>query len=133
MLVTDFWAAYGAVGRTKQKCWPHLLREREEVDARSDNGGDWPAFAERLRRIDGDAIRLGLRRPTLPADEFGMKRPRLHSRITNLAIGDRAHAHACRLAKRLHEYGVELLTFVVVRGRGRPRTTTRSVRCVRRC
>ena len=36
VLVSDFWAAYDAVGRTKQKCWPHLLRDLKEVDAGSD-------------------------------------------------------------------------------------------------
>ena len=40
VLVTDFWAAYDAVGRAKQKCWPHLLRELTEVDAGPDNSGD---------------------------------------------------------------------------------------------
>ena len=60
ILVTDFWAAYDAVGRTKQKCWPHLLRDLKEVDAGSDNGGDWGAFAKRLRRIYGDAVRFEL-------------------------------------------------------------------------
>ena len=116
VLVTDFWAAYDAVGRTKQKCWPHLLRELKEVDASSDASGDWPAFAKRLRRIYGDAIRLELTRPTLPADEFGMKLVRLHGRITDLAVGDWAHGHARRLAKRLHKYGAELLTFVEFEG-----------------
>jgi len=116
VLVTDFWAAYDAVGRTKQKCWPHLLRELKEVDAGSDNGGDWPAFAKRLRRIYGDAIRLELARPTLPADEFGMKLARLHGRITDLAVGDWANPHARRLAKRLSKYGAQLLTFVEFEG-----------------
>lgn len=116
VLVTDFRAAYDAVGRTKQKCWPHLLRELKEVDAGSDNGGDWPAFAKRLRRIYGDAIRLELARPTLPADEFGMKLARLHGRITDLAVGDWANPHARRLAKRLSKYGAQLLTFVEFEG-----------------
>lgn len=116
VLVTDFWAAYDAVGRTKQKCWPHLLRELKEVDAGSDNGGDWPAFAKRLRRIYGDAIRLELARPTLPDEDFGRKLSLLHGRVTDLAVGDWAHAHARRLAKRLHKYGAELLTFVEFEG-----------------
>jgi len=116
VLVTDFWAAYDAVGRTKQKCWPHLLRELKEADAGSDNGGDWPAFAKRLRRVYGDAIRLELARPTLPDEDFGRKLSLLHDRITDLAVGDWAHAHARRLAKRLHKYGAELLTFVEFEG-----------------
>ncbi len=34
VLVSDFWAAYDAVGRTKPKCWPHRLRDLKEVDTR---------------------------------------------------------------------------------------------------
>jgi transposase len=116
VLVTDFWAAYDAVGRTKQKCWPHLLRELKEVDAGSDAGDDWPMFAKRLRRIYGDAIRLELARPRLPAEDLGRKLARLHARITDLATGDWGNAHAQRLAKRLHKYGAELLTFVEFEG-----------------
>lgn len=116
VLVTDFWAAYDAVGRAKQKCWPHLLRELQEVDAGSDAGGDWPAFAKLLRRIYGDAIRLELARGAKPPDEYEMKLARLHGRIVELSIGDWANPHARRLAKRLHKYGAELLTFVEFEG-----------------
>jgi transposase len=116
VLVTDFWAAYDAVGRTKQKCWPHLLRELKEVDAGSDNGGDWPVFAKRLRRIYGDAIRLELARPECPPEDFGRRLALLHRRISDLAVGAWAHADAVRLAKRLHKYGAELLTFVEFEG-----------------
>jgi transposase len=116
VLVTDFWAAYDAVGRAKQKCWPHLLRELKAVDAGADAGGDWPAFAKLLRRIYGDAIRLELARGVKPADEYGMKLARLHGRIVDLSVGAWANAHARRLARRLHKYGTELLTFVEFEG-----------------
>ena len=116
VLVSDFWAAYDAVGRTKQKCWPHLLRELKDVDAGSDAGGDWPVFAKRLRRIYGDAIRLELARPEFPPEDFGRRLSLLHSRISDLAAGEWAHADAVRLAKRLHKYGAELLTFVEFEG-----------------
>jgi transposase len=102
VLVSDFWAAYDAVGRTKQKCWPHLLRELKEVDAGSEAGGDWPEFATRLRRIYGDAVRLELARGVKPPEEYDRKLSRLHGRIAELSIGAWANAHAARLAKRLH-------------------------------
>ena len=116
ILVTDFWKAYDAIGRTKQKCWPHLLRELKEVDAGSDNGGDWAAFAKRLRRVYGDAVRLELTRGVKPSDEYDMKLSRLHGRIVDLSTGDWSNTHARRLAKRLHKYGEELLTFVEFEG-----------------
>lgn len=115
ILVTDFWAAYDVIGRTKQKCWPHLLRELKEVDKDS-AGGDWLEFAKRLRRIYGDAIRLELKRVSLSADEFGTKLSRLHGRIVDLSIGAWSNTHARRLAKRLGKYGAELLTFVEFEG-----------------
>lgn len=116
VLVTDFWAAYDAVGRTKQKCWPHLLRELTEVDEGSGCGGDWPAFAKRLRRVYSDAIRLELARGVTPAEEYDRKLSLLHGRISELGIESWANPHACRLAKRLNKYGGELLTFVEFEG-----------------
>lgn len=116
VLVTDFWAAYDAVGRAKQKCWPHLLRELKEVDAGSDAGGDWPDFARRLRRVFGDAVRLELTRGVKPPDEYGLKLSRLHARVVDLSVGDWSNPHARRLAKRLYKYGAELLTFVEFEG-----------------
>jgi transposase len=112
VLVSDFWAAYDAVGRTRQKCWPHLLRELKEVDKGSEAGHDWPDFAKRLRRIYGDAIRLEAKRSTLAAEDFAMKLCRLHGRVADLACQAWTNPHATRLAKRLHKYGAELLTFV---------------------
>ncbi len=116
VLVSDFWAAYDAVGRTKQKCWPHLLRELKEVDTGSEAGGDWPEFAKRLRRLYGDATRLELTRGVKPEEEYDQKLSRLHGRIVELSIGDWSNTHARRLAKRLDKYGAELLTFVEFEG-----------------
>jgi transposase len=116
VLVSDFWAAYDAVGRTKQKCWPHLLRELKEVEESSGNGGDWPAFAKRLRRVYADAIRLESGRGVMPSAEHGMKLARLHGRISGLGTEAWTNPHAQRLGKRLHKYGGELLTFVEFEG-----------------
>jgi transposase len=116
ILVTDFWKAYDAIGRTKQKCWPHLLRELKEIDAGSEGGGDWAEFAPRLRRVYGDAIRLEAQRGTWPADVYARRLAALHRRIVDLSVGAWTNAHARRLAKRLNEYGHELLTFVEFEG-----------------
>jgi len=116
VLVSDFWAAYDAVGRTKQKCWPHLLRELTEVDDGSEGGGDWPAFAKRLRRVYADAIRLELARGDRPTEGYDRKLSLLHGRITELGFEPWTNPHACRLAKRLSKYGEELLTFVEFEG-----------------
>lgn len=116
ILVTDFWKAYDAIGRTKQKCWPHLLRELKEIDAGLEGGADWAEFAKRLRRVYGDAIRLEAQRGTLPSDVYARRLAALHRRIGELSIHAWTNAHARRLARRLKEYGHELLTFVEFEG-----------------
>jgi transposase len=116
ILVTDFWKAYDAIGRTKQKCWPHLLRELKEVDNGSEGDGDWAAFAKRLRRLYGDAVRLESRRDALDPDAFARKLCALHGRIVDLSIGPWTNAHARRLGNRLRDYGGQLLTFVEFEG-----------------
>jgi transposase len=116
VLVSDFWAAYDAVGRMKQKCWPHLLRDLKEVDEGTDGGDDWPAFAKRLRRVYTDAVRLAAARPTMPGEEHELKLAKLHGRIIELAMTEWDNGQARRLAKRLRRYGDELLTFVECEG-----------------
>lgn len=112
VLVTDFWAAYDAVARLQQKCWPHLLRDLKEVDAGAENGGDWPDFTKRLRRLYGDAIRLAAARPRVPADAYDRRHALLQGRMIDLAAADWVNPHARRLAKRLEKHGEFLLTFV---------------------
>jgi transposase len=116
VLVSDFWAAYDAVGRMKQKCWPHLLRDVKEVDKGTENGDDWSEFAKRLRRVYTDAIRLAAARQTMPKDEHELKLAKLQGRIIELAMSVWENGHARRLAKRLKKYGDELLTFVECEG-----------------
>jgi transposase len=116
VLVTDFWKAYDAIGRTKQKCWPHLLRDLKEIDEGSEARGDWPEFAKRLRRIYGDAIRLETKRDVLPFNIFSQRLAALHRRMHDLSIEEWSNTHARRLAKRLRAYGADLLTFVEFEG-----------------
>ena len=95
----------------------------------TDAGGDWPAFAKRLRRIYADAIRLEQRdrgrRGSTP------RLARLHGRLIDLAL---ALGEPARPAWRSDcgKYGDELFTFVELAGVP-SRTTTRSGRSARRC
>lgn len=116
ILVSDFWAAYDAIGRYHQKCWPHLLRDLQAVHESSENGDDWPDFYKRLRRVYGDAIRLVAARPTLPASAYDLKLAKLQGRLVDLAATDWVNSHAQRLAQRLAKYGDDLLTFVEFEG-----------------
>ena len=111
-LVTDFWAAYDAVGcAAHQRCWPHLLRELKAVDE-SGAGDDWPSFARRLRRVYGDAIKLSTQHGRMPLEDYEVAIARLEGRLIELAVTDWTQADARRLASRLYKYDGQLLTFL---------------------
>jgi transposase len=112
VLVSDFWAAYDAVGQLQQKCWPHLLRDLKEVSAGRDNGEDWGVFEKRLRRVYGDAIRLVAARAAMTSEVYDRRQALLEGRLIGLGREEWQNAQARRLAKRLERYGDYLLTFV---------------------
>lgn len=110
-LVSDFWGPYNAVAcAQRQKCIPHLLRELKKVDHYHRPGGDWPAFAKKLRRLVRDGLRL--RQRERPAAECAAGRPRLEARLQALIAHPWENAHARRLVKRLRRHAHELFTFL---------------------
>jgi transposase len=116
VLVTDFWKAYDVVTTRRQKCWPHLLRELSATDDGRENGEDWPGFSKKLWRIYGDAVRLEAGIEAMGQDTYDSRVARLHTRVADLAAQAWANRHARRLAKRLAEYGEDLLRFLHVEG-----------------
>jgi transposase len=111
-LVTDFWGAYNAVAcAKKQKCLVHLLRELKTVEKYGRPGPNWPAFAKKLRRLLGDAIRLK-KRDEVPAEEHASRRARLAARLDELIATEWEDKDAKRLIKRLKRHRDELLTFL---------------------
>jgi transposase len=113
VLVTDFWAAYNALRARvgdRQCCLAHLLRELEKVDQHN-SSAEWQAFAKKLRRLLGDAIRLRKREDFDP-DRYGSRIRRIDGRLMALARGTYADADASRLAKRLRKHCDELFTFL---------------------
>jgi transposase len=110
-LVSDFWGAYNAVAcARRQKCLPHLLRELKKVDHYHRPGGDWTAFAKKLRRLVRDGLRL--RQRQRPAAECAAGRQRLEARLQQLIAQPWGNAHARRLVKRLRRHAQELFTFL---------------------
>jgi transposase len=110
-LVTDFWAAYGAVeSGDKQKCWAHLLRE---LDApKEPPGPDWERFGRRVRRLFKEAIELRAQREKLAEADYDLAVSRLENRALRLEDEPWESADARRLAKRLAKHGAELFTFL---------------------
>jgi transposase len=111
-LVTDFWGAYNAVVcARKQKCLVHLLRELKTVEKYGRPGPNWPAFAKKLRRLLGDAIRLK-KREGVAAEGDASRRARLTARLDELIATGSEDKDAKRLIKRLRRHRDELLTFL---------------------
>ncbi len=112
-LVTDFWGAYNAVScAARQTCLVHLLRELEQTEQYKSPGEAWPAFAKKLRRLVGDAIRLWRKQPELAADSYASRRDCLHRRLAELVDAPWEDAHARRLVKRLRRHQGDVFTFL---------------------
>jgi len=112
-LVTDFWAAYNAVVcALRQTCLVHLLRELEHTEKYKSPGKHWPAFAKKLRRLLGDAIRLWRRRDEMPQASYASRRQRLAARLQELIDTPWKDRHAKRLVKRLRRHQNDLFTFL---------------------
>jgi transposase len=118
VLVSDFWSAYNAVVcSSRQTCLAHLLRDLEHVELYKHPGRDWPAFAKKLRRLLGDAMRLKRRSAalpgdTVPAETFPSRRQCLETRLDELIATPWEDKQARRLIKRLRRHRHDLLTFL---------------------
>ena len=112
VLVTDFWAAYGAVAcAARQACLPHLFREIEKVD-QEDDTPTWIEFRKKLKRLLRDAVRLGAERAELPVESFASRRALLDHRRDELLAAPWDNDNARRLIKRLRRYCDALFTFL---------------------
>ncbi len=109
-LVTDFWAptTRSRVADGKNAC-AHLLRELKKVQHYHRPGGDWPAFAKKLKRLLRDGLRL---RRAGPGLALPVARQRLEERLQRLIDTPWQNAHVRRLVKRLRRHRTELFTFL---------------------
>jgi transposase len=112
-LVSDFWGAYNAVVcAARQGCLVHLLRDLETVDRYARGGQHWAAFAKKLRRLVGDAIRLWRQKADIAAEVFASRRQRLEGRLDELIETPWEDKQAKRLIKRLRRHRHDLFTFL---------------------
>ena len=112
-LVTDFWGAYNAVVcALRQTCLAHLLRELEHTEKYKSPDKHWPAFAKKLRRLLGDAIRLWRRRGELSEGDYASRRERIADRLRELIDGTWQDKNSQRLIKRLRRHQNDLFTFL---------------------
>lgn len=112
-LVSDFWGAYNAVAcALRQKCLVHLLRDLEHVERYKSPGLHWAAFAKKLRRLVGDAIRLWRQRDERTPETYASRRACLTRRLQELVATPWEDPQARRLIKRLRRHQDELFTFL---------------------
>ncbi len=112
-LVTDFWGSYNAVVcALRQTCLVHLLRELEHTRKYKSPSEHWPAFAKKLRRLIGDAIRLWRRKSELPEETYTSRRDRILARLQELIDTPWEDTHAKRLVKRLRRHQNDVFTFL---------------------
>ena len=112
-LVSDFWGAYNAVCcALRQTCLVHLLRELEHTEKYKSPGEHWPAFAKKLRRLLGDAIRLWRLKEELAEETYASRRKRLAVRLRQLIDTPWEDKNARRLLKRLRRHQNEFFTFL---------------------
>jgi transposase len=88
----------------------HLLRELEKVDQHNDSP-QWQAFAQRLRRLIRDGIRLR-KRPDFSPQKYRSRILRLGRRLEAFIATESDDADARRLLKRLRRTGDHLFTFL---------------------
>jgi hypothetical protein len=113
ILVSDFWRAYNAVVcALRQTCLVHLLRDLEHVERYKSPSKEWPAFAKKLRRLIGDAIRLWRRKNDLTPETYTSRRHRLTVRLQDLIKASWNDSQARRLIKRLRRHQNDLFTFL---------------------
>lgn len=113
ILVSDFWGAYNAVEcALRQTCLAHLLRDLHDTKHYKRAGEGFPAFAKKLKRLIGDAIRLWRRRNEFDEKTYHSRRNRLHKRLADMIDADWEDTEAKRLVKRLRRHQNDLFTFV---------------------
>lgn len=111
VLVTDFWAAYQSLAASKRQfCLAHLLRELEKVD-QTNSSEDWHVFSKKAQRLFRDALRLRHQDGFTP-ESCESRIDRLHTRLVDLMLTKSADPDVKRLAQRLENYWLELLTFL---------------------
>jgi hypothetical protein len=111
-LVSDFYAAYGALECAKQRCLVHLLREltklREELPWQSVR-----AFIQPLLDLFRDAIQLSKDRARRGPAAFALARRRILDRFDDLLLTTHTRHREClRIWRRLFKHADELFTFL---------------------
>lgn len=119
--MTDFYAAYDHLPGRKQRCWAHLWRDIDALEA------DWPEDAELAAWVAGVRAIYDLARGERPAAEAGMTPAAAQAREARARRYEQQLAALCpdtlaadrpeaTLGKRIRRYLQELFVFVAEPG-----------------
>jgi transposase len=117
VLVTDFYAAYDHLPGVKQRCWAHLWRDIDALEAEYPEDGELAAWVAGVRAI------YDLARGERPAAERGQTPEAIRAREHRARRYEQQLAALCpatmaadrpqaTLVKRIRRYLTELFTFV---------------------
>ncbi len=114
-VIADFLSAYNKIGRRRQRCLVHLLREMREC-RKTDQSEEYLLYDKKLRRILYDAGRLEIERPKLAPWVFLRRLRFLKERLLNFSCLVFSNSNWQRLSKRFLKHQEELLTFLEIEG-----------------
>lgn len=110
VLITDFYAAYNKIECTKQKCWPHLLRELHELKKEHPKSQELKQFAAKAKRFFNRSKKLQI---DYQAQKNISTRYKRLLTDTDCWISKKyRQPDIKRLCKRLFKYRNEIYTFI---------------------
>jgi transposase-like protein len=115
VVVSDFLSAYNRIGRRRQRCLVHLLREMKDC-RETDESPEYTWAHRKLARILADARRLNDSRGKFAIWIFFRRVRRLKARLFDFVARPYTNGNCRRLAKRLRRCYEEILTFLEVPG-----------------
>jgi hypothetical protein len=112
-VIADFYSAYDKVGKHRQRCLPHLMREVKDLNQTDPGFANCP-LSRKLLRWCKEALRLKKQWNRLSNKVYDRQAKRLEKRLDEL-IGSGwhdEHPEALRLIKRLRKHREELTRFL---------------------
>ena len=115
VVIADFLSAYNKIGKRRQRCLVHLLREMRDC-RKTDRSEEYLLYDKKLRRLLYDAGRLNNQRPDLLPWVFLRRLRFLKQRLLNFSCAVFSNKNWQRLSKRFLKHQDELLTFLEIPG-----------------
>ncbi len=127
--IQDFYPSYDKAPGKKQKCWAHLLRDARELAEKKEPPPGSNELHEGLQAIYHKAKKAAVHLKT--PEERERAHHEYAKKLKKLGKRHYQHCDVTRLARRVHKYRHDLLTFLLEPG-AEP-TNNRAERALRQC